>query len=106
MARDERIYQAQADICKALANPKRIQILDILKDGEMTAGDLARRLEISTPNLSQHVNLLREKGLIEARRDGLNVYYSLANPRITEACTIVRQVLLETLLRHQSLLAE
>jgi len=101
---DYRIYALQAEICLSLANPKRLQILNLLKNGEMSAGDLVRAMQIPKANLSQHLSLLKQKGIVIARREGTNIYYRIAHPKITEACSIMRSVLMESL-KAQEILA-
>ena len=63
----------------------------------MSVTELAVALEISQSNLSQHLALMRQQGILTTRRKGLNVFYSLSNPKITQACDLMRQVLLENL---------
>ena len=94
-ALSKRIYRMQAEICKSLANPIRIEILNLLKGGEKTVTDLANTIGVNQANLSQHLTILRSKKIVEARREGNSVYYSLYNPRIIEACNILRQILQE-----------
>ncbi len=93
----EQIYSMHAQVCKALADPKRLRIINVLRDGEMTVGDMARVLGLRQANLSQHLMLLRERGVVTTRRQGLNVYYALSNPKIVQACEIMRKVLAEHL---------
>ena len=90
-----RLYELHASICQALSNPKRLEIIDRLRDGELSVTGLEKLTGISQVNLSQHLALMREKGIIIARREGANVYYRLSNPKITQACDLMRQVLLE-----------
>jgi ArsR family transcriptional regulator, virulence genes transcriptional regulator len=99
MARDSdtRIYEMQADACLALANPKRLQILNILKDGEMSVARMTGEMGINKANLSQHLAVLRQKNMLETRRQGTTIYYKISNPKITEACMIMRGVLIEML---------
>jgi ArsR family transcriptional regulator len=87
----------QAEICKALANPIRIEILNLLKTGEKTVTELANLVGVNQANLSQHLTILRSKKIVEAKRVGNSVYYSLANPRIIEACNLLKQILQEQL---------
>mgnify|MGYP003881051595 CR=1 FL=1 len=87
----------QAEICKALANPIRIEVLNLLKSGEKTVTELSNLLGVDQANLSQHLAILRSKRIVEARRVGNSVYYSVANPRIIEACNLLRQILQEQL---------
>ncbi len=91
----ERIYELQSDICKIFSNAKRLEIIDTLKDREFSASELIGKIGLSKVNLSQHMSILRSKGVILIRRDGVNVYYRIANPKILQACHLMREVLLE-----------
>jgi ArsR family transcriptional regulator len=94
---DDRLYQLHAGICQTLANPKRLEIIDHLRGGELGVTQLAEAMNIGQANLSQHLALMREKGIVLARREGVNVFYRLSNPKIIQACDLMRQVLLEHL---------
>jgi len=94
---DPQLYKLHAGICHTLANPKRLEIIDKLRTRELSVTELAEALEISQSNLSQHLALMRERGIVTTRRKGLNIYYSLSNPKIIQACDLMRQVLLEYL---------
>jgi ArsR family transcriptional regulator len=91
------MYELHARICQTLSNPKRLEIIDCLRDGELPVSSLAEQTNISQANLSQHLAIMREKGIVTARREGMNVYYQLSNPKIIQACELMRQVLLEHL---------
>lgn len=93
----EKIYELQADICKIFSNAKRMEIINVLKDREVSASDLIEKIGLSKANLSQHMGVLRSKGVVLARREGVNVYYRIANPKIIQACDLMREVLLEQL---------
>lgn len=92
-----RLWEMQADICQILANPKRLQILNLLKWGELSVGALVQAMGVAKANLSQHLSLMRQKGILATRREGTTIFYRLAIPPITEACEIMREVLLEAL---------
>jgi len=94
---DRQIYKLHASICHTLANPKRLEIIDKLRTHELSVTQLAAALEISQANLSQHLALMRQRGIVTTRREGLNVFYKLGNPKIVKACDLMRQVLLEHL---------
>jgi ArsR family transcriptional regulator, virulence genes transcriptional regulator len=87
------LYERQARLCQVLADPKRLRLLDALRDGERSVGDLADHLDVAYPNVSQHLNVMRDAGLVATRRDGTSVFYRLAYPQILQACDIVHQVL-------------
>ena len=94
---DSLLYERRARICQVLADPKRLRLIDALRDGERTVGNLAEMLCASYPNVSQHLNVMRDAGLVVSRRDGTTVYYRLAYPHITQACDIVCDVLRQQL---------
>jgi DNA-binding transcriptional ArsR family regulator len=100
---ETRIFELQAEICQTLANPKRLQILSLLKKGELSAGEMAKAMNIAKANLSQHLSVMRQKGILVTRRDGTMIYYRLARPKITEACSIMREVLLDSLADQERL---
>lgn len=89
------IYDLQAEICSALASPVRLQILDLVSESEKTASELLEELEIPKANLSQHLAVLKDAGIIRSRKEGLFQYMSLSIPKIKDACALVRSVLLE-----------
>jgi ArsR family transcriptional regulator len=93
----EKIFELHADVCKVFSNAKRLEVLNILRDREMTASDLIEKIGLSKPNLSQHMSILKSKGVVLTRREGVNVYYRISNPKITQACDLMREVLLEQL---------
>ena len=97
------LFKHQAGICKTLADAKRLMILHELRDGEMSVGQLASNLGLPQSNVSQHLAILRERGIVTTRRDGTTIYYKLANPKIGEACDLVREVLADQLSQNQVL---
>ena len=94
---DKRISEMHSEICKIFTSPKRLEIIDTLQDGEKSVSDLSEYIGISQSNVSQHLAKLREKGVVAVRRDGNNMYYSISNPKILDACRLMREVLLENL---------
>lgn len=87
------VYERQALICRAFANPVRLQILDLVSNGERGVGELQDILHISKANLSQHLAVLKSAGVLVNRREGKQMYCSLAIPEVKEACTLIRKVL-------------
>jgi DNA-binding transcriptional ArsR family regulator len=92
---DKSIYEMQAEVCKTLTNPKRIEILNTLKDGEKTVTELVDALGASKANVSQHLAVMRHKGILMTRRVGVNIYYRVSNPKVIEACALMKEVLFE-----------
>ena len=72
----------EAGVFKALADPTRRQILEDLKPGELTAGEIVSRFRISAPSISRHLSVLRNAGLVEERKDGNRVFYRLVEERL------------------------
>ncbi len=91
----DRLYDLHATICKTFANPWRLRIVEALGNQECTVSKLVQILGIPKSNVSQHLATMREKGVVDYRREGGYVYYSLANPKILQACRLMREVLLE-----------
>jgi ArsR family transcriptional regulator len=91
------IYSLQADLCKALAHPTRLQVLDLLSKKERSVEELTRLVGTGQSNLSQHLAALRQQKLVVARRAGMNVYYELSNPKIADACSTIRKLHAELL---------
>ena len=87
-------YRRNAEIYKILANPKRLEILNLLREQEMSVEELIKTLGITKANVSQHLALLRHADLVTVRREGLNGYYNIIDPRIVEPCRILHELAL------------
>ena len=94
---EDRIFEMQADLCRALAHPKRLKILHHLKNGEMTVGGMVKLIGGSQANLSQHLGVLRDRRLVTARRRGMNVCYAISNRKVADACDLIREALIESI---------
>jgi len=88
-------YCLHSDLCKTLANEKRQRMLGALRDGELTVTELQERTGIAQANLSQHLAVMRTKGVVVAHRDGTHVRYSISNPKIIQAFDLISEVLAE-----------
>jgi len=97
------LYKLKAEICKTFADPKRLAIINELRGGEKLVRDLAQTLQVPHAVASRHLALLRNRGVVKARREGTNVYYSLTDPKIVEACDLIHQVLLNNLAKNREL---
>ncbi len=105
MKKDKTIYELQSDICKTLSSSKRIEILNALKDGEKTVSELVEILGVPKANVSQHLAVMRHKGILKSRREGVNIYYRVASPKVIEACMLMKEVLMEQI-KEKGKLAE
>jgi ArsR family transcriptional regulator, virulence genes transcriptional regulator len=88
----EAVHQRSAAVAKALADAKRLCVLRCLGEGELSVHELSERVGCQVPNMSQHLAVLRNSGLVLTRRDGNNIYYRLSDPRILEACQILASI--------------
>lgn len=88
----DRLYGQFARLGKALASPYRLELLDLLAQGERTVESLATETGASTANISQHLQVLRNSSLVAGRKDGLFVYYRVADPAVLSLCAAVRTV--------------
>ncbi|MBI3754721.1 MAG: winged helix-turn-helix transcriptional regulator [Deltaproteobacteria bacterium] len=96
----KQVFNMHAEVCKTLANPKRLEIIYALKEGELSVGELVKRLGIPKANVSQHLSVLRQRRVVTARREGVNIYYRISNPKIIKACALMREVLTEQLMEE------
>lgn len=96
-ARDDQVFQLHAEVCKCMANATRLKVLAALQAGEKSVNELAEALELPKSNLSQHLAVLRHRRIVATRREGLNIFYRCANPKMLKACELLRQVLMEQL---------
>jgi rhodanese-related sulfurtransferase/DNA-binding transcriptional ArsR family regulator len=88
----DRLYGQLARLGKALSNPHRLEMLELLAQGERTVDSLATELGVSVANASQHLQALRQAALVESRKDGLFVHYRLADPEVFELSRVIRSV--------------
>ena len=89
------MYALHAHLCKAIADPKRLLILDALRDGERAVGDIAEELGLSQPNTSQHLAILRDRNVVTTSRSGNTIYYSLNSRKVIDAVDLLREFMAE-----------
>jgi DNA-binding transcriptional ArsR family regulator len=94
---DESFYCLHSDMCKTLANAKRQQILDCLREGELPVSSVVACTGFPQANVSQHLAILRAKGIVNSRRDGTHIHYSIANPKIIQAFDLISEAMAESL---------
>ena len=95
MKQNKTLFELQSEVCKTLASPKRLEILNALKEGEKTVTELVDILGVPKANVSQHLAVMRHKGILRTRREGVNIFYSVANAKVIQACILMREVLTE-----------
>jgi ArsR family transcriptional regulator len=101
----QEITRLHADICSGLADPRRILILYALYENPSSVSELAKAVGISQPAASRHLNVLRERGMVSAERDGQSMVYSLTDLRVIQALDLLRAVLADKL-KTQAALAD
>ncbi len=103
---EDMIYELHARMCQVFTSPKRLEILNLLRDKELSVNEIASAANIPQANLSQHLSIMREKGIVKTRREGVIIYYSLANPKIIQAFDIIREILLDKLAQIEEMSKE
>jgi len=97
------VFSRHAEMCKVFSSPIRLQILNILREREMSVSSLADRLGVAIGNLSQHLNMMKQRRVLVSRKDGNVVYYRLANPKMLKAFDLIREILFEQMQRESVL---
>jgi ArsR family transcriptional regulator len=104
--RSDPVYVVKAQLFRVLGHPLRIRILELLRDGERTVGDLQAELELDSSGTSQHLAALRQQGVLDSRRAGTSVYYRIRDPRISELLAIAKAILTSALADAHALLSD
>ena len=97
------LEELTASVCHALNDPKRLMILYALSDRALSVGELCDELGASQSNVSQHLAVLRDRGLVETSRAARRVFYSLRDRRVLDAVDLLRNVMGDELVRRQRL---
>jgi len=91
----QQIFQLHADVYGALANPKRLEIIQLLRDQELAVGEIQTMLGLPQANLSQHLSVLRDQGLADTRKQGTAIYYRLSHPNLIASTDLIREMLVD-----------
>jgi DNA-binding transcriptional ArsR family regulator len=102
----EPIYVVKAEFFRVLGHPARVRILELLRDGEMSVGQLQAALQLDSSGTSQHLGVMRRQGILESRKEGTSVYYRARDPRVFQLLEVARQILTSSLQATQALLSE
>jgi ArsR family transcriptional regulator, virulence genes transcriptional regulator len=100
---DMELFRKKAELCKTLCDATRLAIVDQLRRGEKSVGTMVDNLGLPQAVVSRHLGLLRERGVLIARRNGTSVYYRLADPKIAEACDLVHTILMNQMARTREM---
>jgi ArsR family transcriptional regulator len=96
----------KAEFFKALSHPARIKILELLRDGELSVTELQDHLEIESSGVSQHLSVLRHKGIVESRKAGTSVYYRVRDAEIYNLLDVARRIFTNHLINNRSTLEQ
>lgn len=102
----QQLSNFKAEFFKALAHPLRISILDALRTGELTVNEISQRFGVEPANASQQLAVLRNKGIVAARKEGSNVYYSVSDPAIFKLLDAAREIFNNHLIGVRGMLEE
>lgn len=102
---EDRIYAYHAEMCQVLSHPKRLEMISVLRDGEMTVGQLANKVGLTVGNVSQHLSMMKERHILVSRKEANSVYYRIANPKLVRCFDMMREMLFEQISRDAALLS-
>lgn len=89
------LFELHADLLKSLAHPRRLEIIQLLQDQELPVTDIHTMLDLPQANISQHLMILRDFDILKTRREGKQIYYQLTDPKILQACELIREFLID-----------
>ena len=101
---DDQIYQYHAEMCQVFSHPKRLEVINVLRDGEMSVTELAQKLELTIGNLSQHLSMMKERHILLTRKEGNMVYYRILNPKLIRCLDMMREMLFDQIKQDAALL--
>lgn len=88
------IFQLQANTFKALANPKRLEIINLLRDQKLNVNQIIDMLDLPQANLSQHLSVLKSHGILSSQKKGKEVFYAVTSKKFVTACDLIREILI------------
>ena len=106
MEKPLRYYELHAEVCKTFGHPKRLMVISTLRNNELTVTEIAERTKIDVSNLSQHLHVFREQGLVTTRREGTKIFYRLSHPNIGKAFDLMSSFLEQRITSSHDLIKE
>ena len=101
---EDQIYAYHAEMCQVFSHPKRLEVINVLRDGEMTVTELSQKLGLTVGNLSQHLSMMKERHILSSRKEGNMVYYRIANPKLIRCFDMMREMLFDQIRQDAALL--
>ncbi|MDV2988698.1 MAG: metalloregulator ArsR/SmtB family transcription factor [Dehalogenimonas sp.] len=102
---EDEIYQYHAEMCQVFSHAKRLEAINLLRDGELSVSELAHKLGLNVGNLSQHLSMMKERRILISRKEGNMVYYRIVNPKLVRCFDMMREMLFEQI-RHDAALIQ
>ncbi len=103
MTTKQSVFDLQADLCKTMSNATRLKILHCLRQAPRCVGDIAQMTGLAQPTVSQHLAILRSRGIVAAQRANGEAVYQIADPKIGRVCDLMREVLAEQMAQQVQL---
>jgi DNA-binding transcriptional ArsR family regulator len=100
----QEILKMQAEIYKSFSSPSRLQIIELLSAEELNATDIIKETGLSKANLSQHMAVLVQNGLVKTRKQGTSVFYSISNKKIYNACSLIQEMAMDTIKKKNDII--
>jgi len=100
---EKKVYMMHAEMCKVFTSPVRLEILDMLRDGKKTVTELVQFIGVNQSNVSQHLLIMKDKGILRTEKKGNYVFYSIANPKISEAFGMMKEIMIDQLAESERL---
>jgi ArsR family transcriptional regulator len=97
------LYEHHAEMCKVFSNATRLMILNVLRESEMTVATIAERLDLALGTVSPHLLMMKQRRVLVSRKQGNQVFYRLANPKMLQAFDLIREILYEQMQHHGQL---
>ena len=103
---EDQLYSYHADMCKVFSHPKRLEVINVLRDGEMSVTELSQKLGLTIGNLSQHLSMMKERRVLLSRKEGNIVYYRIANPKLIPCFDIMQEMLFDQIRQDAALIQD
>ena len=103
---EDQIYAYHAEMCQVFSHPKRLEVINVLRDGEMTVTELSQKLGLAIGNLSQHLSMMKERRLLLSRKEGNQVFYRIANPKLISCFDMMREMLFDQIRQDAALIQD
>jgi len=100
---DKKIYMMHAEMCKVFTSPVRLELLDILRNGKKSVSELVQLIGLNQANISQHLQIMKDKGIVKTEKKGNYVFYSIVNPKVSKAFGIMKEIMMDQLAESEKL---